>query len=130
MRQPVHQKCFRVYNTILFHIDQELYFHLQRENVEPPLHLMYIIYIYIYITYSRWFRCMLTREFHITDAIVFWDSIFAFIAPEHITLTTPESIYREENMKVISRDPLHFIDFLCAAMLLYLKRYCKLIYDT
>jgi TBC1 domain family protein 5 len=55
---------------------------------------------------QRWLRCMLSREFNLADTLELWDAIFANYYAE------PEK-------------GLSFLDFLCIAMIVFVREFCK-----
>jgi len=73
-------------------IDEQLSTHMRKVGVEPQVYLL------------RWIRCMLSREYRMSDSIIVWDSIFAFFyqnKTEHKTL--------------------EMIDYLCLGMLQFVR---------
>lgn len=56
---------------------------------------------------QRWLRCMLSREFNLADTLEIWDAIFASYSIE------PDK-------------ELVLLDYLCIAMMVFVREFCKL----
>eukprot|EP00828_Plagiopyla_frontata_P021347 TRINITY_DN2788_c0_g1_i4.p1 TRINITY_DN2788_c0_g1~~TRINITY_DN2788_c0_g1_i4.p1 ORF type:complete len:183 (-),score=32.20 TRINITY_DN2788_c0_g1_i4:299-847(-) len=78
----------------LENIDKELYTHLKGLDIEPQIFIL------------RWIRCLVTREFHFQDALMFWDALFL-------------SNYFTKNEN--KNDGFIFADCICLAMMIFLK---------
>ncbi|KAL0488130.1 hypothetical protein AKO1_008951, partial [Acrasis kona] len=65
VKTPIHQICHRIQSLLLNYQDPELCKHLKELNIEPQIYGL------------RWIRLLFGREFHIEDAMVIWDGIFA-----------------------------------------------------
>jgi len=99
----VLSRCHRIHHRYLQSVDKELYGHLEREEIEPQMHLL------------RWIRCILNREFLLADAIHLWDAIFSCASIE----------VENKNVEFTGRlDPSRefiLLDFLCVAMLVFVR---------
>lgn len=82
---PVIAKCRELQTVLLPKASKPLAQHFKKLEIEPQIYAL------------RWIRLMFSREFHLTDVCVFWDSIFAMGAD------------------------LSFVDHLAIAMLLYVE---------
>jgi len=65
---------------------------MKKIGVEPQVYLL------------RWIRCMLSREYRMSDAIIVWDAIYAFYYQNNAEHTT-----------------LEMMDFLCLGMLQFVR---------
>lgn len=76
---------------------------MEREEIEPQMHLL------------RWIRCILNREFLLSDAILLWDAIFSCASVS----------IDNKNVEFTGRlDPdkeFLLLDFLCVAMLVFVR---------
>ena len=87
------RKCHYIFHRILRNADSELYQHIFRHKLEPQLFLL------------RWLRCMLSREFSLSDITRIWDVIFSFACE--------------------SEGELEMMNYLCTAMLVKSRGMCK-----
>ena len=76
-----------------------------RNQVSPELQLM------------RWLRCVLSREFEIKQTLVLWDYIFGGIESSH----RADRRCRGLDFLETDLDPLIGVDYLCTAMIVYIK---------
>eukprot|EP00771_Trimastix_marina_P001839 gnl/Trimastix_PCT/2944.p1 GENE.gnl/Trimastix_PCT/2944~~gnl/Trimastix_PCT/2944.p1 ORF type:complete len:729 (-),score=222.48 gnl/Trimastix_PCT/2944:104-2290(-) len=83
-QSPVVIKCRQIF-ALLAKTDQQLFMHIQDRGIEPQLFLL------------RWIRLLFGREFHLLDAMVLWDGLFA------------------------DSPTLELIDYTCLAMLAYIR---------
>ena len=54
---------------------------------------------------------MLSREFRLSQTLVVWDTLFGYYSKNNPSVKTPT---------------LHFLDYLCVAMLIYVSEQCKI----
>lgn len=88
------RRSHKIHHHLLKKIDPVIYKCLEKNQIEPQMYL------------QRWLRCMLTREFGLSDCLLLWDSVFAN--------------YSENPEK-----ELEFLDYLCVAMLVFVRSFCK-----
>jgi TBC1 domain family protein 5 len=69
-----------IQENLLETIDEQLYTHMKKIGVEPQVYLL------------RWIRCMLAREYRMSDAIIVWDALFAFFYQNRAEAKTLEMI--------------------------------------
>jgi TBC1 domain family protein 5 len=81
-----------IQENLLETIDEQLYTHMKKIGVEPQVYLL------------RWIRCMLAREFRMSDSIIVWDSLFAFYYQGRGEAKT-----------------LEMIDYMCLGMLQFVR---------
>jgi hypothetical protein len=67
--------------------------------------------------FSRWLRCIVSREFEIEHVIKFWDFIFSGIESSHLRKHSGKEFYDCENFFENTDDPLINLDCLCVAMI-------------
>jgi hypothetical protein len=82
---PIVRKCRYIQDALLHKFDIQLHDHLVSISMEPQLYLL------------RWLRLLFGREFHVEDALLVWDAIFAF------------------------DDRLSLADYFCTAMLMFIR---------
>jgi TBC1 domain family protein 5 len=103
----VLKRCHRIHHRYLQAIDRELYDHLEGQSVEPQMNLL------------RWIRCLLSREFHLADVLLIWDSIFSKVGV----------VVENRNVKMTGNidfnKDLVFLDFLCVSMIVFVRSYCN-----
>ena len=90
---PILRRSHKIHHQMLKNFDSELYECLEKHQIEPQMYL------------QRWLRCMLSREFSLSDCLTMWDGILAS--------------YSEDNEKL-----LEFLDFLCVAMIVFVRSFC------
>jgi TBC1 domain family protein 5 len=105
---PILGRCSMMYEIFLPKVDKELYKSLKYHNLEPHIFLLYknyfLNFFFFYKRYDRrWIRCIFTREFHLSDAINVWDSLFY------------EYYLDSENNRFF------LIDCMCLAMICYVR---------
>lgn len=61
------RKCHYVFHRVLSKVDPQLFEHIYRHKYEPQLFLL------------RWLRCLLCREFQMSQIAEIWDVIFSHI---------------------------------------------------
>lgn len=82
---PIIRKCRYIQDALLCKFDTPLYDHLTAISIEPQLYLL------------RWLRLLFGREFHVEDALIVWDAVFAY------------------------DDRLGLVDYFCTAMLMFIR---------
>lgn len=100
------KRCHRIHHRFLQALDKQLYMYVESQKIEPQIYL------------QRWVRCLLSREFNLSDTLVLWDSIFAcaHIAEENrIEFFTGKLDFHKE---------LVMLDFLCIAMIIFVRSFC------
>jgi hypothetical protein len=103
----VLKRCHRIHHRYLKVIDRELYDYLEAQSVEPQMHLL------------RWIRCLLSREFRLSDVLLIWDAIFSKVGVKvenHNEKMTGALNFEQE---------LVMLDFICVSMIVYVRSYCK-----
>lgn len=103
----VLKRCHRIHHRYLQAIDRELYDHLEAQSVEPQMHLL------------RWIRCLLSREFHLADVLLIWDSIFSKVG-----VALDNRNVKMTGVIDFNKD-LVLLDFLCVSMIIFVRSYCK-----
>jgi len=86
VNSPVVKKCRRIHYELLSQADPELFQFLEDMDMEPQLYVL------------RWVRLLLGREFHLEDALLLWDAIFAY------------------------GEDLALLDYIIVAMLIYIRQ--------
>jgi TBC1 domain family protein 5 len=87
------RRSHKIHHQLLKSYDPELYKHLEKHQIEPQMYL------------QRWLRCILTREFGLSDCLTIWDALFA--------------CYSSEPSK-----ELDLLDFMCVSMITFVKSFC------
>jgi TBC1 domain family member 5 len=101
------KRCHRIHHRLLQALDKPLYTYIESQKIEPQIYL------------QRWVRCLLTREFALSDSLTLWDSIFACI-----NVQWDNKIEAYTGKLDFSRE-LVMLDFLCVAMIVFVRGFCK-----
>mmetsp|Transcript_9341 Transcript_9341/g.17928 ORF Transcript_9341/g.17928 Transcript_9341/m.17928 type:complete len:552 (-) Transcript_9341:4331-5986(-) len=101
----VLKRCHRIHHRYLQAIDRELYDHLENQEVEPQMHLL------------RWIRCLLSREFHLADVLLIWDSIFSKVGVAVENRNVKMTGHIDFNKDLV------LLDFLCVSMIIFVRSY-------
>jgi len=117
LRTSLRKRANKVFNNYTKELDQDLYSHIHSLDLQPELVLL------------KWLRLIFSREFSQKALLYIWDYIFASISEEgreilHRCETNPESsemVYRYEHYYLSHSDLLITLDYICVAMLVYLK---------
>jgi len=91
---PVVNRAAHIQEELLPQVYNELAKHLTKMGVEPQIYMI------------RWIRCMLSREFRLSQTLIVWDTLFGYHSKNNPSIKTPT---------------LHFLDYLCVAMLIYVS---------
>ena len=96
----VLKRCHKIHHKILRNIDKDLYFHMEKQKIEPELYL------------QRYIRCVLSREFNLADTLVVWDSLFASLSSN--------SDFLAKNQGNLCKE-LNLLDYVCVAMIVFVR---------
>lgn len=99
------KRCHRAHHRLLQALDKQLYAYLESQKIEPQIYL------------QRWIRCILSREFNISDTLVLWDCILACANAKH------ENKIEEFTGKLDFSKELVMLDFLCVAMIVFVRNF-------
>jgi len=102
------KRCHRVHHRLLQALDKQLYNYIESQKIEPQIYL------------QRWIRCMLTREFNLSNTLILWDCIFAYVHVQQdnrIEGFTGRLDFRKE---------LVMVDFVCVAMIVFVRGFRKI----
>jgi len=92
----VLKRCHKIHHRILQSIDKELYMYLERQKIEPQMYL------------QRYLRCILSREFNLSDTLILWDALFA------------------RNCQGDGENgDLALMDYICVAMIVFVRAFGK-----
>ena len=103
----VLRRCHRIHHRYLQAIDKELYDHLERQSIEPQMHL------------QRWLRCILSREFKLADTLILWDAIFACVS------SGLENRNEKLTGKLDLNNELVMLEFLGVSMIVFVRTFRK-----
>lgn len=88
------RRCHYIFHRILANVDNELYQHIFKHKYEPQLFLL------------RWLRCLLCREFSITEIGHIWDVIFC--------------------LNPVESKELEVVNYFCIAVLVKSRDLCRI----
>ena len=100
---PLNKRCFLIIKEKLKVIDEELYSHFIKIDLNCAIFL------------QRWLKCIFNREFHPRDVIILWDAIISTDLNDNDSY--PNEFYS-----------LMFIDFIAVAMINYIREDCKFLF--
>lgn len=92
------ERCHRIQGQFLRQMDSQLARYLTKVNITPQLYGL------------RWIRLFFSREFHLRDVCVIWDSIFASYSDRKY----------DEQQQHIYLD-FRFVDYMACSMLLFIR---------
>jgi TBC1 domain family member 5 len=101
------KRCHRVHHRLLQALDKQLYTYMESQKIEPQIYL------------QRWIRCILSREFSLSNTLVLWDSIFAYA---HVPM---ENKIESFTGKLDFSKEIVMLDFICIAMIIFVRSFCK-----
>lgn len=97
------KRCHRVHHRLLQSLDKQLYSYMESQKIEPQIYL------------QRWIRCILSREFNLSDTLTLWDSIFV------LSHTNLENKIEGFTGKLDFCKELVMLDFICIAMIIFVR---------
>lgn len=99
------KRCHRVHHRLLQALDKQLYYYIESQKIEPQIYL------------QRWIRCMLTREFNLSNTLNIWDCIFSHVhSHQENKIESFTGILDFTNEVVM-------IDFICVAMIIFVRSF-------
>lgn len=97
------KRCHRVHHRLLQALDKQLYNYIESQKIEPQIYL------------QRWIRCMLTREFNLSNTLILWDCMFAYVHVQQ------DNKIEGFTGKLDFSKELVMIDFICVAMIVFVR---------
>ena len=101
------KRSHRIHHRMLQALDKQLYTYMESQTIEPQISL------------QRWIRCILCREFNLSDTLTLWDSIFALA---NVNLENKIEFFTG---KLDFCKELIMLDFICIAMIVFVRGFCK-----